>query len=354
MVCFVHLTSKCASHHNGVHFFISHLASWLRTRRFSEPTFRPYGAPNHWKNTVFRDFPTFSRICIFFLLTLSLLLFFLLIFLFSLPLPCSAFHLSILSEVWLLNFLRQNIILKMCYRQSRREVSRQYSISTRQQFASQTLYTQKLLHTDAFTHKSFYTQKLLHTEAFTQKLSHTEAFTFRHFHTQALLHTDACAHGRFYTQALLHTEALHTDTFTPRRFYTQTLLHRRLCTRTLLHTDAFTHRRFYTQTVLHTNTFTQKHFYTQTLLHTDGFTHKLFYTQALLHTDAFTHRSFYTQTLLHTGRPMFTQSQWSHRCRGNLSNSTEGWSSYHVFGGHAFNIVQAIEVLLRQLWLQYR
>ena len=31
-------------------------------------------------------------------------LFSLLIFLFSLPLPCSAFHLSILSEVWLLNF----------------------------------------------------------------------------------------------------------------------------------------------------------------------------------------------------------------------------------------------------------
>ena len=30
------LTSKCASHHNGVHFFISHLARWLRTRRFSE------------------------------------------------------------------------------------------------------------------------------------------------------------------------------------------------------------------------------------------------------------------------------------------------------------------------------
>ena len=100
------LTCKCASRHNGVQFFISHLASWLRTRRFSEPTFRPSGAPNHWKNTVFRDFPTFSRICIFFLLTLSLLLFFLLIFLFSLPLPCSAFHLSILSEVWLLNFLR--------------------------------------------------------------------------------------------------------------------------------------------------------------------------------------------------------------------------------------------------------
>ena len=93
------LTWKSASCHNGVQLFISHLASWLRTRRFSEPTFRPSGASIHWKNTVFRDFPTFSRISIFFLLTLSLLLFFLLIFLFSLPLPCSAFHLSILSEV---------------------------------------------------------------------------------------------------------------------------------------------------------------------------------------------------------------------------------------------------------------
>ena len=89
------LTSKCASRHNistsksgptlrcFVHFdfemwfalqrrAIFHL-SWLRTRRFSEPTFRPSGATNHWKNTVFRDFPTFSRICIFFLLTFSLL-----------------------------------------------------------------------------------------------------------------------------------------------------------------------------------------------------------------------------------------------------------------------------------------
>ena len=100
------LTWKCASRHNGVQFCIAPVASWLRTRRFSEPTFRPSGATNHWKNTVFRDFPTFSRICIFFLLTFSLLLFSLLIFLFSLPLPCSAFHLSILSEVWLLNFLR--------------------------------------------------------------------------------------------------------------------------------------------------------------------------------------------------------------------------------------------------------
>ena len=87
------LTSKCVSRHNGAQFFIAPVASWLRTRRFNEPTFRPSGATNHWKKTVFRDFPTFSRICIFCLLTLSLLIFSLLIFLFSLPLPCfSSLH----------------------------------------------------------------------------------------------------------------------------------------------------------------------------------------------------------------------------------------------------------------------
>ena len=100
------LTCKCASRHNGVHFFISHPARWLRTRRFSEPTFRPSWAPKRWKNTVFRNCSTFSRTCIFFLLTLSLLwssfFFSSLLWLF----PPLLFHLSILSEVWLLNFLR--------------------------------------------------------------------------------------------------------------------------------------------------------------------------------------------------------------------------------------------------------
>ena len=64
------LTSKCSLRHNGVQFFISHLARWHRTQCFSEPTFRPSGATNHSKNTMFRDFRTFS---LFFLLTLSLL-----------------------------------------------------------------------------------------------------------------------------------------------------------------------------------------------------------------------------------------------------------------------------------------
>ena len=69
---FSFFSCKCASCHKGVQFFISHLASWLRTRRFSEPTFRPSGATNHWKNTLFPDFPTFSRTWIFFLRRLSL------------------------------------------------------------------------------------------------------------------------------------------------------------------------------------------------------------------------------------------------------------------------------------------
>ena len=68
-----HFTSKCASRHNGVQLFISHLPRCLRTRRFSEPTFQPSGATKPRKNTVFRDFPTFSRTCIFFLLIFSLL-----------------------------------------------------------------------------------------------------------------------------------------------------------------------------------------------------------------------------------------------------------------------------------------
>ena len=69
---FSHLTSKCASCHNCVPFFISHLPRCLRTRRFREPTFRCSGATKHWKNKVFRDFPTVSRTCIFSLRTFSL------------------------------------------------------------------------------------------------------------------------------------------------------------------------------------------------------------------------------------------------------------------------------------------
>ena len=57
------------------------------------------------KTQCFATFLPFrASVSSFFLL--FLFFFFLPIFLFSLPLPISAFHLSILSEVWLLNFLR--------------------------------------------------------------------------------------------------------------------------------------------------------------------------------------------------------------------------------------------------------
>ena len=60
------LTSTCASRHNSVQFFISNPPRWFRTRRFSEPAFQPSGVPKHWKNTVFRDLPTFSHVAYLF------------------------------------------------------------------------------------------------------------------------------------------------------------------------------------------------------------------------------------------------------------------------------------------------
>ena len=66
-------TSKCDSHHSGVLFLISPLTTWLRTRRFNEPTFRLTRHTNHWKNTAFRDFSNIWRGWIFFLLTFALL-----------------------------------------------------------------------------------------------------------------------------------------------------------------------------------------------------------------------------------------------------------------------------------------
>ena len=133
------LTSKCASHHKGVHFFdistsksgptlvcfvhfdfemcfapqrraffISYLASWLRTRRFSEPTFRPSGATNHWKNS--RLSCLFAHLHLLSSGSFSSIIFSLLLFSSLCLFPVSAFHLSILSEVWLLNFLRVMII----------------------------------------------------------------------------------------------------------------------------------------------------------------------------------------------------------------------------------------------------
>ena len=67
-------TSKCASRHNGVHLFISHLPRLLRTCRFSH-------------KSLLLSSDSFSSL-IFFLLLFS-----------SLTLPTSAFHLSIVGSL---------------------------------------------------------------------------------------------------------------------------------------------------------------------------------------------------------------------------------------------------------------
>ena len=75
------LTWKCASRHNGINlFYIATSISGPRMACFVRFDLEMCFAPQRRAlfrqiivKTVFRDFPTFSRTCIFFLLTLSLL-----------------------------------------------------------------------------------------------------------------------------------------------------------------------------------------------------------------------------------------------------------------------------------------
>ena len=68
MWCFVHFDFKmCFPPQRRAIFHFS--PEHLRTRRFSEPTFRTSGTTNHWKNAAVRDFPNISRSWIFFLVT---------------------------------------------------------------------------------------------------------------------------------------------------------------------------------------------------------------------------------------------------------------------------------------------
>ena len=107
----------------------------------------------------------------------------------------------------------QDNILKMYFRQARQIVSRINILQVQNTSLHPILRI------------VFHTQNLLlHTDAFAQKLLHTDAFTHRRFYTQKRLHTDAFTHRSFYTQKVLHADTRH--------FYT----HR------LLHTDVFTHR----------------------------------------------------------------------------------------------------------------
>ena len=99
-VCFLHiLACKCASCNSGVQFFISPLKTWVSKGSFSEPTFRH---PRTIGKT--RRIATFLTLCAA-VSSFYSSIFFWFYFLLTLLL-CSAFHLSILSEVRLLNFLR--------------------------------------------------------------------------------------------------------------------------------------------------------------------------------------------------------------------------------------------------------
>ena len=96
--------------------------SYLRTRRFSEATFRTSATTNHWKNAAIRDFTNIFRACwtpCYWLCTpvdllapdsTHMLIFLLLTWL----LLDSSLQLYILSEVRLLNFLRQSSLQKIC------------------------------------------------------------------------------------------------------------------------------------------------------------------------------------------------------------------------------------------------
>ena len=101
------LTSKSAPRPRCFAFFISHPTRWLRTYRFSEPTFRTsWRSHKTLEKQCFATFSTFSRILLFFLPTLSLLWSSFSVLSLLWLFPPLLLHLSIVSEVWLQKFLR--------------------------------------------------------------------------------------------------------------------------------------------------------------------------------------------------------------------------------------------------------
>ena len=120
--------------------------------------------------------------------------------------------------------------------------------------------------------RGLYTEQLLHTDAFTQRC------------TEQLLHTDPPG---FYAQKVLQYNVLHIS-FAQTSFYTEKPLHRASFIHRSIYLHIHTHKSF-TDTPLRTE-----------LLHTDAFTHRSLFTEQGLHRAAFTHRSFYTERVLCT------------------------------------------------------
>ena len=109
------LTWKCASRHNGVHFSSLIWPDGSAPAALACLFFDPPEPQIIGKTQCFATFLPFRAYAssFFWLFLFSHLLSTLL---FSLTLPLSAFHLSILSEVWLLNYLRPQIkTMKMIY-----------------------------------------------------------------------------------------------------------------------------------------------------------------------------------------------------------------------------------------------
>ena len=102
-------TSTCASRHSRMQLLTSHATRWLRTRHFSEPTFRPSRATKHWKkNSVSQRFYLFAHFDLLsFLSTDSLFTDSFSSDSFSSLTAASAQK----SKAWLLNFLGSNVVI---------------------------------------------------------------------------------------------------------------------------------------------------------------------------------------------------------------------------------------------------
>ena len=95
------LTSKFASRHNGVQFFISHLASWLRTRRFktlASLLFDPPSQKSLEKHSVSRLSYLFAHLDLLSSETFSFAFFFILLFLSSPLVSCPLLSSPLLSS----------------------------------------------------------------------------------------------------------------------------------------------------------------------------------------------------------------------------------------------------------------
>ena len=107
---------KCASCHNGVQIFISHLSRWLRARRFSEPTFRPSEPQIIGKTQCFATFLPLRAPWLFLFSDLLSSFFFSSLLFSSLIVPTSAFPFVHIVGSLTLNFLRTgNYIIHLIY-----------------------------------------------------------------------------------------------------------------------------------------------------------------------------------------------------------------------------------------------